>query len=41
MLEEVADAAGSLRALADMLERHPEALLRGRYLYGDPPQRMA
>ena len=30
MLEEVADAAGSLRALADLLERHPEALLRGR-----------
>ena len=30
MLEEIAQTAGSLRALAEMLERHPEAVLRGR-----------
>ena len=29
-LRELADAARSLRILADYLERHPEALLRGK-----------
>ena len=29
-LREVSDAARSLRVLADYLERHPEALLRGK-----------
>jgi len=35
-LQEVADAARSLKALADYLERHPEALLRGK---GGPEHR--
>src|SRR5262249_32672707 len=29
-LRDVADAARSLKALADYLERHPEALIRGK-----------
>lgn len=29
-LRDVADAARSLKALADYLERHPDALLRGK-----------
>ncbi|MBS0517624.1 MAG: hypothetical protein JSR90_02970 [Proteobacteria bacterium] len=29
-LQQMSDAARAVRALADMLERHPEALLRGR-----------
>jgi paraquat-inducible protein B len=29
-LEEITAAARALRALSDLLERHPEALLRGR-----------
>jgi paraquat-inducible protein B len=29
-LQEVARAARSMRALSDYLERHPDALLRGR-----------
>jgi paraquat-inducible protein B len=29
-LRELSDAARSLRVLADYLERHPEALLRGK-----------
>ena len=29
-LKEVADAAVRIRALADYLERHPEALIRGK-----------
>jgi paraquat-inducible protein B len=30
MLKELAGAARSIRVLADYLERHPEALLRGK-----------
>ena len=30
MLQQVSDAAGSLRMVADLLTRHPEALIRGR-----------
>ena len=30
MLAQLSDAARSVRILADMLSRHPEALIRGR-----------
>lgn len=36
MLREVARAAGSLRALSDYLEVHPEALLRGKGKQAEP-----
>ena len=31
LLQQVSEAARSIRELADFLERHPEALLRGRH----------
>jgi hypothetical protein len=31
LLQQVSDAARSIRELADFLERHPESLLRGRH----------
>ena len=30
LMQELTDAARSVRALADYLDRHPEALIRGR-----------
>ena len=35
-MQEIARAARSLRILADYLEQHPEALIRGKP-QGDPP----
>jgi hypothetical protein len=34
MMREVNDTARSVRSLADYLDRHPEALLRGRSQQG-------
>jgi len=35
-MQELARAARSLRVLADYLERHPEALLRGKAVEAPP-----
>ena len=37
VMDQVGDAARSLRALADYLDRHPEALLRGRAVSAGEP----
>ncbi len=36
MLAQLSDAARSVRVLADLLTRHPEALIRGRTDQGSP-----
>jgi paraquat-inducible protein B len=36
LMSQLADAAQSLRVLADLLTRHPEALIRGRTTGGTP-----
>ena len=36
MMQELTDAARSVRALADYLDRHPEALIRGKKKEPEP-----
>jgi len=37
LLVQLTDTARSFRVLADLLTRHPEALIRGRTDMGSPP----
>jgi paraquat-inducible protein B len=36
LMQELTDAARSIRALADYLDRHPEALIRGKQKEPEP-----